>query len=186
MTTEANQPATTKKKRQVVDLDDTRRELRHNFQMWGIDPSEYEILWESELSANAGRLAPGVQVRYMRRGKWQSISSFQFRTRPENLRKVFALIQRLRIAEQDGVQYEGLTFTTALATQKSSPADVAKETLSIYYDFLGVEPADKDETITRVYRAKSTSYHPDAGGDPEKFKRLNHAYEEIKKARGMK
>ena len=32
----------------VVDVDQTRREIRHQFALWDIDPSDFEILWEEE------------------------------------------------------------------------------------------------------------------------------------------
>ncbi len=171
--------------RLTVPLETTRHDIRHTFSLWGLDSSEFEILWESELNPNAGRLAPGVQVRYLRRGKWQSVSCYTWNTRAANLRQVYMLIDRLRISEQQGIQYEGLTFTTEVATTENSKV-TQQETLAIYYDFLGVDPSDDIDTIKRVYTAKSMSYHPDKGGDPNKFKRLTHAYEEIMKSRGAK
>jgi hypothetical protein len=170
----------------TVPLDTTRSQLRHEFALWGLDASEFEILWESELNPNAGKLAPGVQVRYLRNHKWQSISCFTYNQRAGNLRQVYMLINRLRIAEAEGVQYEGLTFSTAVTTTADNGPQAQKETLAIYYDFLGVDPTDSVETIKRVYTAKAMSYHPDQGGNPDKFKRLTHAYEEILKARGKK
>lgn len=44
------------------------------------------------------------------------------------------------------------------------------------YDILGVTPnASKDE-IKRAYKKLAIQYHPDKGGDPEKFKEISHAY----------
>jgi DnaJ-class molecular chaperone len=48
------------------------------------------------------------------------------------------------------------------------------------YEVLGVSrKADQDE-IKRAYRDLSKVHHPDKGGDPEKFKELNNAYEILK------
>ncbi|MDP3052258.1 MAG: J domain-containing protein [bacterium] len=169
----------------TVPLDKTRTDIRHTFALWDIDPSEFEILWESELNLKAGRLAPGVQVRYLRRGKWQQISCYTFTTRAANLRQVFFLLERLRIAEQQGVQYEGLTFTTEVATTVDTERQ-KKEDLLDAYDILGASPDDPVELIKRVYNNKVLFYHPDKGGDPEKFKKLTAAYELILKSRGVK
>ena len=32
----------------TVAVDQTRRDIRHAFAKWDIDPSEFEILWEEE------------------------------------------------------------------------------------------------------------------------------------------
>ena len=168
-----------------VDVERTRRDIRHQFAMWDIDPSEFEILWEEERDGS-GRIfrRPGARVRYMRNGQWQEIACFGFTSRAENLRQCFLLIERLRIAEQHGVQYQGLTFTKELAA--TSPEISRKESLLDAYDVLGVSPDDPVELVKDVFRRKSMFYHPDKGGDPEKFKRLNKAYELICESRGIK
>ena len=61
-----------------------------------------------------------------------------------------------------------------------------RESILDAYDTLGAGPDDPVELIKDVYRRKSMYYHPDKGGDPEKFKRLTAAYELILKSRGEK
>ena len=166
----------------TVDVDRTRREIRYAFALWDISPSEFEILWEEERSGTRVIRRPGARVRYMRNGQWQEIACYGFPTRAENLRQCFLLLDRLRIAEQHGVQYQGLTFTKELA-----PADteaIRRESILDAYDILGVSPDDPIDLIKSVYQRKSMFYHPDKGGDPEKFKRLTKAYELIMKNRG--
>lgn len=52
--------------------------------------------------------------------------------------------------------------------------------MSDLYEILGVsKKADQDE-IKRAYRDLSKVHHPDKGGDSEKFKELNNAYEVLK------
>ena len=53
----------------TVDLDQTRREVRHTFDLWDIDASEFEILWEEERSGGRMLRRPGVTVRYVRNGQ---------------------------------------------------------------------------------------------------------------------
>lgn len=168
----------------TVAVDQTRRDIRHAFALWDIDPSEFEILWEEERDGARIIRRPGARVRYMRSGQWQEIVCYGFTTRAANLRQCFLLLDRLRIAEQHGVQYQGLTFTKELAP--TNPEMSRKENLLDAYDILGVSPDDPAELIKSVYSRKSQFYHPDKGGDEAKFKRLTHAYELIMKSRGEK
>lgn len=167
---------------QKVPVDQTRRDIRHTFALWDIDPSEFEILWEEDLGR--GRKGPGAKVRYFRNSAWQEVSCFGFPNRPENLRQCFLLLDRLRIAEQHGVQYAGLTFTKELAAVDREQAK--KEDLLEAYDILGVSPDDPIELVKSVFQRKSMFYHPDKGGTDAKFKRLRAAYERVLESRGAK
>jgi len=169
----------------AVAVDQTRRDIRHAFAQWDIDPSEFEILWEEE-KGSGGRTVrrPGAIVRYLRNGQWQTLSCYGFPTRPANLRQCFLLLDRLRIAEQHGVQYEGLAHSTEVAAPDTTSA--RRESILDAYDTLGAGPDDPVELIKDVYKRKTMYYHPDHGGDPEKFKRLTAAYELILKSRGEK
>lgn len=171
--------------RKVVDVDQTRSELRHCFHLWNIDPSEFEILWE-ESKDNTRR--PGAIVRYMHGGKWQTVACYAYLTRAKNLRQVFLLIDRLRLAEQDGVQYQGLASSTDLvaAGGGQNEESLRKEATLDALDVLGVGPDDPVDLIKDIYRKKSMYYHPDKGGTDEKFKRLKDAYELIMNNRGQK
>lgn len=166
----------------TVDIDQTRGDIRHTFFLWDIDPSEFEIIWEEEREGRRIARLPGARVRYLRNGQWQEIACFGFTYRKENLRQCFLLLDRLRIAEQHGVQYQGLTYTKDIATTTGEAA--RRENLMDSYDILGVSPDDPINLIKDVYRRKSMYYHPDKGGTDEKFKRLNKAYETILKSRG--
>lgn len=63
-----------------------------------------------------------------------------------------------------------------IATQlnKSPKQKVNNPTL---YDILGVSANATPDDIKKAYRKKSMDMHPDKGGDEEKFKELNNAYQ---------
>jgi len=46
-----------------------------------------------------------------------------------------------------------------------------------YYDVLGVKKDASEAEIKKAFRALARKHHPDAGGDEEKFKSVNEAYE---------
>jgi molecular chaperone DnaJ len=57
-----------------------------------------------------------------------------------------------------------------------------------YYEILGVPPDASDEEIKKAFWRLAKKYHPDSpGGDPEKFKKINEAYQVLsdKKKRAM-
>ena len=46
-----------------------------------------------------------------------------------------------------------------------------------YYDILGVKKDASSDEIKKAFRKLARKHHPDAGGDEEKFKEINEAYE---------
>lgn len=45
-----------------------------------------------------------------------------------------------------------------------------------YYDILGVKRDASDDDIKKAFRKLAAKYHPDAGGDEQKFKEISEAY----------
>lgn len=53
---------------------------------------------------------------------------------------------------------------------------------SDYYDILGVSRTASQEEIKAAFRRLALEHHPDKGGDPEKFKKYNEAYQTLSNA----
>lgn len=163
------------RERRPVDTQNTMRDLRAMFQKWDVE------MWEPIPDRER---APGVTLRYYRAGSWQQVHCDAFPTRAQNLRQVYLLLDRLRIAEKNGVSYTGLASTRDLvATGSEGPT---KTRLQDAYFILGATPGDPLELIKDIYLKKATFYHPDKGGNKEKFAQLHQAYETICAARGVK
>ncbi len=60
------------------------------------------------------------------------------------------------------------------------------EKSSSEYDVLGVKSTDSMEDIKSAYRKLAIKYHPDKGGDPEKFQEIHDAYERIVNGKAKK
>ena len=161
-------------------IDRTLVDLRDCFRKWEIDL--FEAVPKEKV--DRGYRGPGMIVNYFRANKWQHLECFAFPRKEINLRQCFLLLDRLRIAEQQGVSYAGLAYTTELV--RATPEMRAHDDLMEAYGILGASPDDPDGLIKDVYQKKCMFYHPDKGGDENKFKRLQNAYEVICKAREIK
>jgi len=161
-------------------IDRTLTELRNCFRKWEIDL--FEVVPKEKV--DKGYRGAGMIVNYFRADKWQHLECYAFPRKEINLRQCFLLLDRLRIAEQQGVSYAGLASTTELV--RATPEMKAHDELMDAYGILGTSPDDPDDLIKDIYRRKTMVYHPDKGGDPNKVKRLQNAYEGICTARGIK
>ena len=53
---------------------------------------------------------------------------------------------------------------------------MAAKTSKTFYDVLGVKRDASDDDIKKAFRKLAAKYHPDAGGDEQKFKEVSEAY----------
>lgn len=97
---------------------------------------------------------------------------------PRELRTIEAIESYLNISEKDRVSIKNMFI----------PSDDA------YYKILEIDPGVSDEEVKKAYRRMARKYHPDMvshlGEDfqkvaHEKFRKVNEAYEKIKKSRNM-
>lgn len=110
----------------------------------------------------------------------------------------------LEVAKADGEVVDAETHIIELiATQMGISATDYQSLLSLYrthtdenwaYTALEIQPTATDDEVKKAYRRMAMKYHPDkvanAGEEirqqaTEKFRKINEAYEHIKKARGM-
>jgi len=128
---------------------------------------------------------PGYRVRYYRNKAWTEIGSFYQPSKAMNVRVCFQVIDNMLRWEARGVT--GLIKGTAfmggdLVTTTRTKTESFDEACAT----LGVEPGDSFEEVRRVYRVKVEFSHPDKGGDPERFKRIQKAFELIEKVKKPK
>lgn len=154
-------------------VSETLSELRQHFKQQGIDD------WEPIPAATG----VGYAVRYLRGGNWTEIGSALQPTKAMNLRVCFQVIDNMFRWEARGVSglIKGTAFMGgALVTTKGNTKESFEEACAI----IGVEPETSWEEIKNVYRVKVAFAHPDKGGDPERFKRIQKAYEYLSKVKG--
>lgn len=49
-----------------------------------------------------------------------------------------------------------------------------------YYELLGVDPNASETELKKAHRKLALKHHPDKGGDPERFKEINEAYDVLR------
>lgn len=63
---------------------------------------------------------------------------------------------------------------------RAAPAgSVERPTRASAWTLLGVEPGATLEELKRAYRQRALETHPDRGGDPERFRAVQRAYERL-------
>jgi len=152
----------------------TRSDLRKLFRDWDIE--EWEPI--------PGKDNRSYSVRYLKVGQWIDINSQLQPTKSMNLRVCYQVIKYLKLWENRGVTgiAKGVTFVGGIVPIEQAAKEDFEESCAI----LGVEPDSSWEEIDRVFKVRAQYAHPDKGGDPGRFKRIQKAYDYLKKVKGTK
>lgn len=124
-------------------------------------------------------------IRFDRRGTRYIFTSTQYKNTLDNLRAAQLTIDYLwRALEHYGVTQSKATLDQAFATVflgfEVAPDDTTLllgDGSNDWWVILGVDKTADRTTIINAYRALAKRHHPDAGGNPDDFKRLRTAYE---------
>ncbi len=107
----------------------------------------------------------------------------------------------VQLAQCDGMVQAELDVLDSIAsaislsnTDRDSLLNMYRQQADSAYKVLGIEPSATDDEVRKAYKRMALKYHPDKvatlGEDvqkaaEEKFKKVQQAYEQIKKERGM-
>lgn len=169
----------------IIDTEKTVSEtlaaLRKVFKDLGVED------WEP-VPGTDGR---SYSVRYLRGTQWTEIASQLQPTKAMNLRVCYQVITYLKLWENRGVTgiARGVTFVGGIVPSKNQDREDYEQSCAV----LGVDPGASLEEVEKVYRVKVQYAHPDhftAEAEKkqaeERFKRIQRAYDYIKKVKGGK
>ncbi|MBA7661243.1 hypothetical protein ES703_69258 [subsurface metagenome] len=153
----------------------TLADLRRLFARWGME--DWEPLPDEK--------GAGYRVRYYRNRAWTEIGSFYQPNKAMNLRVCYQVIDNMLRWEARGVT--GLIKGTAfMGGELVTTTRTKTESFDEACATLGVDTEASFEEVKRVYQVKVQFTHPDRGGDPERFKRIQRAFELIEKVKKPK
>lgn len=128
----------------------------------------------------------GVKVIFDRVGKRYVRECKKWKSSIDNLRAIGLQIEYLYRALEvlandiDETSFD-LEFDTIFGGLIATPDDTALllgDGKQPWYEILGVKPEANKNAIRNAFRALSKVHHPDAGGNPEDFKRIRVAYDD--------
>ncbi len=166
-----------------AELQNVKNFIRTNF--GDSAASQAESIVRQLMAKDINVLEVGAQIRtYMNYS--QRLQLFQY------------LVQ---LAQCDGMVQSELDVLDSIAsaiglsnTDRDSLLNMYRQSAESAYKVLGIEPTATDEEVRKAYKKMALKYHPDKvatlGEDvqkaaEEKFKKVQQAYEQIKKERGM-
>lgn len=113
---------------------------------------------------------PGVAFYFDLDGRPHVLACDLWNTVPDNIAAIAAHIEALRGQERWGVADLRQAFAGHVALPAPDP----------WWVVLGVDRASSIDEITRAFRLKAKTAHPDRGGDRDAWDRLCAAYELVK------
>ena len=144
-------------------------EVREEFEKWGVGEVRYPTKRDALASGKVEVLVHG------KNGEWTEVKCDAFggaRGPEHNLCAIREAVRGARLADQRGIGSVLVAATKLLAL----PAVVDANSP---YAVLGVRPADGSATVREAYRRRVKETHPDQGGDPAEFIRVQAAGREL-------
>jgi hypothetical protein len=120
---------------------------------------------------------PGVAVYFELNGRQQCIPCDRWPTVQENARAIWKSIEALRGLERWGAKsFVDAAFSGFQALP--APNGAADN----WWEVLGVRPDANSDEVKAAWRRRVRETHPDQGGDPDEFARVQAAYKQAQKA----
>lgn len=150
-----------------------------------IDCSEADLRLDGQLRANARPASPAVAIAIEARKGPLLFACNRFDRWQDNLRAIALGLEALRKVDRYGItsaaeQYDGFRAIGSGTPMPAAPAPMTLEDAARV--LLGddrvatVDDVLRDPSIAHtLFRAGARTAHPDAGGDPETFRRLTEA-----------
>jgi hypothetical protein len=117
---------------------------------------------------------PGVAVYFMHKGRSMSFACDRWDRVRDNVRAIEKTIEAIRGIERWGASD---MMERAFSAFEALPSPS-------WWTDLGVSRNATPDELKARYRHLIKTHHPDAGGDPEQFRRINEAYETAMSERG--
>lgn len=154
-------------------VSETLADLRKLFRQWEVEDFE-------PVPGEDGR---SYAVRYLRGGVWMEVASALQPTKAQNLRVCYQVIHYFKLWGERGVTglAQGVSVIGGLVPTNNREK---RESFDEACATLGVDPETSWDEIQRLWQIKVQYAHPDKGGDAERFKRIQKAYELVKKVKG--
>ncbi len=123
---------------------------------------------------------PGVALYFIdRKGRQMALACDRWRHIEDNMRAIEKTIEALRGIERWG---SGEMLDAAFTGFQALPASPS---VKPWWEVLGVPAHTPTNDVIEQYRRLKQLHHPDRGGDPAKFRRVEEAYAAFVKERGL-
>lgn len=140
----------------------------------------------TSLKINQDIFAGTAEIIFDRAGQRYVFRCAKYADPMDNLRAAQLTISYLwRALEEYGVTSETKTidqvfaqFFLGFAAPPDDSALLLGSGKSQWWEVLGIKPDAPKQAIINAFRALAKTHHPDAGGNPEDFKRLRDAYDQ--------
>lgn len=121
----------------------------------------------------------GVAVYFMFKGNQVAFACDKWQKIEDNMQGIRKTIESIRGIERWGVSdMLNRTFQGFKALPEGGSASAENPNGSRWWAILGVDRSDDFGTVKAAWRYKCKVHHPDNGGDPEKFDKIQAAWRE--------